>query len=211
VTHELRGPLAALSSAIDVVDRRRDQLPEQAVIAVDALASQVRSFNQLVLDLLEISRFDAGAAHMDPQPIDVAESVRAMCDELAPAAEVEVQATDTIVMGDPRRLRQVVANLLQNADLYAGGVTNVAVTESGGLLRIEFADRGPGVPEQERQTIFGRFARGEASQLPDAPRGSGLGLALVAEHITLHGGRVWVEDRDGGGARFVVEIPARQR
>ena len=211
VTHELRGPLAALSSAIDVVDRRRDQLPEQAVIAVDALASQVRSFNQLVLDLLEISRFDAGAAHMDAQPIDVADSVRAMCAELAPQAKVEVDTTSTIVFGDPRRLRQVFANLLQNADFYAGGVTDVLVTERDGYLRVEIADRGPGVPEQERQTIFGRFARGEASEVPDAPRGSGLGLALVAEHVSLHGGRVWVEDRDGGGALFIVEIPTRRR
>ena len=210
VTHELRGPLAALSSAIDVVDRRRDQLPEQAVIAVDALASQVRSFNQLVLDLLEISRFDAGAAHMDDQPIDVAESVRAMCAEFAPEAKVDIQTDNTIVLGDPRRLRQVVSNLLQNADFYAGGVTDVAVTERDGHLRLEFGDRGPGVPEHERQTIFGRFARGEASEVPDAPRGSGLGLALVAEHVMLHGGRVWVEDRDGGGALFIVEIPQRR-
>lgn len=211
VTHELRGPLAALSSAIEVVDRRRDQLPEQAVVAVDALASQVRSFNQLVLDLLEISRFDADAAHMDLQPVDIAESVRAMCRDLAPEARVEVRAEETVVRADPRRLRQVVANLLQNAEFYAGGVTDVLVSERGESLRLEFADRGPGVPELERQTIFGRFARGERSEEPGAPRGSGLGLALVSEHVSLHGGRVWVEEREGGGAVFIVEIPARPR
>ena len=207
VTHELRGPLAALSSAIDVVDRRRDQLPEQAVVAVDALASQVRAFNQLVLDLLEISRFDAGAAHIDLQPVDIAQSVRSMCADLAPEAVVSIEARDSVVMVDPRRLRQVVANLLQNAAHYAGGVTDVFVTDRDGILRLAFGDRGPGVPEHERQTIFGRFARGEASEIPEAPRGSGLGLALVAEHVMLHGGRVWVEDRDDGGALFVVEIP----
>ncbi|MFP5326181.1 MAG: sensor histidine kinase, partial [Acidimicrobiia bacterium] len=196
--------------AIVVVDRRRDQLPEQAVVAVDALASQVRSFNQLVLDLLEISRFDAGAAHMDLQTVDVAESVRAMCRELAPEANIEVRAEDTVVQADPRRLRQVVANLLQNAALYAGGVTDVLVSDRARQLRIEFADRGPGVPEEERETIFGRFARGERSEEPGAPRGSGLGLALVSEHVSLHGGRVWVEEREGGGAVFIVEIPARQ-
>lgn len=211
VTHELRGPLAALSSAVDVVDRRRDQLPEQAIVAIDALASQVRSFNQLVLDLLEISRFDAGAAQIDWQPLDVGESLRAMCAELAPGARVSIETSDPVLMADPRRLRQVVANLLQNADFYAGGVTDVVVADRGPSLRMEFGDRGPGIPEHERQTIFGRFARGGASESPEAPRGSGLGLALVAEHVTLHGGRVWVEGRDGGGALFVVEIPRRDR
>ena len=68
-------------------------------------------------------------------------------------------------------------------------------------------DRGPGVPEHERHHIFERFARGESSSFPGAGDGTGLGLSLVAEHARLHHGHVWVEERVGGGARFVVELP----
>ena len=210
VTHELRGPLATLSAAVDVVNRRRDQLPERAVEAVDALASQVESFNALVLDLLEISRFDAGAAQVERRSIDLPTFVRAVLDDEKSAAEVRVNARDaatTALEADPRRLHQILANLIQNARRYAGGETAVIVDVDVHTARISVEDSGPGVADEEKDAIFGRFARGAAAEVPGAPRGTGLGLALVAEHAALHGGRVWVEDRDGGGARFVVELP----
>jgi len=75
------------------------------------------------------------------------------------------------------------------------------------VVRFAVEDRGPGVPEHERHHIFERFARGESSAQPGAGDGTGLGLSLVAEHARLHHGHVWVEERVGGGARFVVELP----
>jgi signal transduction histidine kinase len=110
---------------------------------------------------------------------------------------------------DKRRIERVVANLVENASVYAGGVTRLAVEATGDTVRLIVEDAGPGVPAEGRERIFERFFRGSAAGRRGAGDGTGLGLALVAEHVHLHGGRVWVEDRSGGGSRFVVELPIR--
>jgi len=213
VSHELRAPLTALGAAVDVVDRRRHELPDKVVMAVDVLATQVRSFNQLVLDLLEISRFNAGAATLNVRRVALPDFVRDVLDR-AGHAHVPVETGDGApqsISVDPLRLQQVLANLAENADHYAGGVTGVRIEGQDTSVTIAVEDRGPGVPPHERDAIFGRFARGAAAEQPGSPRGTGLGLALVAEHVRLHGGRVWVEGRPGGGSRFVVELPVEAR
>ncbi len=208
VSHEIRGPVAALASAVSIVDRRRDQLPAEIVPVVDALDEQVTAFNQLVLDLLEISRFDARTAMVSTETVDLL----ALCERVASARghdEVDVRSRNGTVLAeaDPRRVEQVVANLLDNAAFYAGGATDLVVSHDDGVSRIEVLDRGPGVAVQERTEIFSRFRRGSAADAPGAPSGTGLGLAVSHQHIELHQGSLWVEDRDGGGARFVVELP----
>jgi two-component system, OmpR family, sensor histidine kinase MtrB len=213
VSHELRAPLTALAAAVSIVDRRREELPETVVMAVDVLASQVHSFNRLVLDLLEISRFDAGAARLDLRSLPLADFLRDVL-EGAGHGDVPIRTgagTPRFVSADPRRLQQVLTNLTGNADHYAGGVTEVEVDGGEGSVTIAVCDRGPGIAPHEREAIFGRFARGTLAEVPGAPKGTGLGLALVAEHVRLHDGRVWVEDRPGGGSRFVVELPAEPR
>jgi two-component system, OmpR family, sensor histidine kinase MtrB len=210
VTHELRGPLTALAAAVNVVNRRRTELPVEVASAVDALDAQVQSFNQLVLDLLEISRFDAGTAELDSREVGVVELCRAVVAENA-RRDLPVHATTAEpvrAVVDPRRMRQVIANLLENAENYAGGAVGVTVRPTDhGTVRIEIDDAGPGVGPEDREVIFARFARGAAAQVPGAPRGTGLGLALSVQHVELHGGTLTVEDGPGGGARFVVEIP----
>jgi signal transduction histidine kinase len=212
VSHELRGPLAVLSSAVDVVNRRRAELPEGAVLAMTALEEQVRSFNQLVLDLLEISRFDAGAAELDIRRTDVVALVRTALEDRAggPGPEALADRGPVIADVDPRRFHQVVTNLLDNAANYGGGATGVSVRRDEGEVVVMVDDAGPGVPEPERAAIFERFRRGAAADRPGAPRGTGLGLALVAEHVRLHGGSVAVEDSPAGGARFVVRVPGEK-
>ncbi len=214
VSHEIRGPVAALASAVSIVDRRRDQLPPEVVPVVDALDEQVTAFNQLVLDLLEISRFDARTAALETAPVDLTELCRDVVRDRPGGIEVQALHDGPVrAEVDRRRMEQVLTNLLDNADHYAGGATDVVVgvasldgdgTEAA-VIRVE--DRGPGVADTEREQIFTRFGRGSAADAPGAPRGTGLGLALSAQHITLHGGRMWVEDRDGGGAAFVIEVP----
>ncbi len=110
---------------------------------------------------------------------------------------------------DKRRFGRVIANLLDNADRYAGGATAVTVSLVDDHVQIAVEDRGTGVPEQERDIIFDRFSRGTEGGNRSTDTGVGLGLALIDEHVRLHGGRVWVEDRLDGesGARFVVELP----
>ena len=220
VSHELRTPLTALSTAAQLLKGRRDEFGERSQTALDVLVIQTERFERLVLDLLEISRFDAGAAELNRNSQDIVELV-AQVVALSPTPGVEVDASalrHRLLGVDQRRIERVLTNLLQNAQLYAGGATRVGLEdrddaagrEGTVILRVIVDDAGPGVTEEEKAKIFERFRRGSShSQRPSsAPKGTGLGLSLVVEHARLHGGSSWVEDAPGGGARFVVEFEA---
>ncbi len=211
VSHELRSPLTTLSTSLEVLRARREEMSERSQSALDLLDADVSRFHRLVEDLLEISRFDAGVVELQVEEVDVRELVRqalGRTGEDVPLA-VEPGPDGAMILGDKRRLARVVANLVENAAAYGGGATRVGVERSDGSVRVVVDDEGAGVPPAERTKVFERFFRGSAAGRRGAGIGSGLGLALVAEHVHLHGGRVWVEDGPGGrGARFVVELPA---
>jgi signal transduction histidine kinase len=214
VSHELRSPLTAVAAAVAIIERRRDQLPPQVVRSFTVLAEKVETFQQMVLDLLEISRLDAGTAALSLDDVELRHFVnRLLALHGADAAEVEfADDVPAHIQADRRRLEQALGNIVDNAARYAGGVTRVAVYSiQPGHIRFELDDRGPGVAPEERERIFARFARGEAGVQAGATSGTGLGLSLVAEHIRLHGGRVWIEDNPAGGARFVIELPTEHR
>ena len=176
---------------------------------MDNLEEQVASFNKLVVDLLEISRFEAGTATLDTSVVDAAAFVR---DVLAETGEqipvVCLTGYRPHIHIDSRRMQRVFVNLLENARRYAGGVSRVVIEPSAdGLVAIAFEDHGPGVPAELRESIFTRFDRGRANLDPSLPKGTGLGLALAAQHTKLHGGSIRVEDAPESGARFVIELP----
>lgn len=212
VSHELRSPLMTLTASVAVLERRRDELPERAQIAVDLLSTDIIRFKLLVEDLLEISRYDVGAASLETDPVEIDEFVR---QAMALAGHLDVPvtpspATENLVLSiDKRRLAQAVRNLVENADKYGGGATAVKLTRTGDRVIIAVEDEGPGVPESERKVIFERFSRGSEGGRRGSGTGVGLGLALVDEHVRLHGGEVWVEDRADGknGSRFVISLP----
>lgn len=212
VSHELRSPLTTLATTIGVLVARRDELSERAVAALDLLEADVARFQRLVEDLLEISRYDAGVAELRLEEVRLADLVPKAV-ELSAHPDLPVEfangAGRVFVMADKRRLVQVITNLIENAGRYGGGATRVGVEGGVSVARVTVDDEGPGVPEDERQAVFERFFRGSAAgRRRGGGQGSGLGLALVAEHVRLHGGRVWVEDPPHGqGARFVVELP----
>lgn len=211
VSHELRSPLAAVSAAVEIIERRRDQLPPQVTEAFTVLSAKVALFQRMVLDLLEISRLDGGEAVLSVDVIDVRHLLERLLDLHASAGTpVEMdEAAPTHIRGDRRRLAQALGNILDNANRYAGGVTRIRVkAPSPGWIRLEIDDEGPGIGEEERDAIFGRFARGTAGAAAGSSSGTGLGLALSAEHVRLHRGQVRVERAAGGGARFIVEMPA---
>jgi two-component system sensor histidine kinase MtrB len=212
VSHELRSPLMTLAASVEVLENSRDEMNERGQTALDLLKADVDRFQQLVEDLLEISRFDAGAATLHLESVRISElvlqAVSASTDLDVPLA-ISADAAACTVAVDKRRLVRVIANLLSNAERYGGGATRVEVELVEHDVRIAVEDEGAGVGEVDRDRIFDRFARGtEAAGRRGTGDGVGLGLALVREHMNLHGGRVWVEDRVGGpGARFVVELP----
>ncbi|HET9441696.1 MAG TPA: HAMP domain-containing sensor histidine kinase [Acidimicrobiales bacterium] len=210
VSHELRSPLTTLSTSLEVLVARRQELSPRAQAALDLLDADVRRFQRMVEDLLEISRVDAGVTELALDELDVRDLVRHSLERAGGSVPLDLPEGDAgwTVMGDKRRLERVLANLLENAAAYGGGATRVAVERGAGGVRLVVEDEGPGVPVEERSHIFERFFRGSASGRRGTGGGTGLGLALVSEHVRHHGGRVWVEaGPHGRGARFVVELP----
>jgi len=202
-----------VAAAVEIIERRRDQLPPQVTEAFAVLTSKLATFQQMVLDLLEISRLDAGTASLSVDAIHLEHFVTGLLAHHGADAATVAIADDvpSHVLADRRRLAQAMGNIVENASRYAGGVVHVAITTGDpGCVRVSFDDAGEGVPPDERQAIFGRFARGEAGMRTGGSSGTGLGLSLVAEHLHLHGGSVWVEDSPLGGARFVVELPIEE-
>ena len=221
VSHELRSPLMTLSASVEVMDARRDEMPERARAALDLLKSDVVRFQGLVEDMLEISRFDAGAVRLHMEELIAAELIRqAVAVSSMPHTPITVSPRAEVVLinGDRRRLARVVANLIDNARLHGGGGPEISISEVDpagepvSAIQIAVEDHGAGVPESERSLIFERFARGGVAGRRASSDGAGLGLALVDEHVRLHDGRVWVESRLDGepGARFVIELAAEE-
>ena len=213
VSHELRSPLMTLSASIEVLENQRDDMSDRAKAALDLMVADIDRFRQLVEDLLEISRFDAGVMHLDLEEVHLAElimqAVSTSTDADVPV-DIDADLAGVVVKADKRRLVRVIANLLDNAAKYGDGATRVQLRKDGDNVLIAVEDNGPGVPDEDRESIFYRFNRGSLAGRRLGVDGVGLGLALVAEHVRLHGGSVWVEDRadDEKGSRFVIELPA---
>jgi signal transduction histidine kinase len=213
VSHELRSPLMTLAASIEVMENQRDDMPDRAKSALDLMVADIERFQQLVEDLLEISRFDAGVMHLDLEEVRVDELIiQAVTNSTDVDVPVDIDSdlAGVVVKADKRRLSRVIANLLDNAAKYGEGATRAELRKRGDAVLIAVEDDGPGVPPEDRDAIFFRFNRGSSAGHRRGIDGVGLGLSLVAEHIRLHGGSVWVEERADGqsGARFVIELPA---
>ena len=210
VSHELRSPLTTLATSLDVLESHGDEMPARSQHALDLLAAELRRFQRMVDELLEISRVDTGSAELSLDEVDVGELARQLSTAGGVAdvpLEVDPSLTGVRLWVDKRRIERVVTNLVDNAIQYGGGVVRLVVEPSDGGVRFVVADRGPGVADTERDRIFERFYRGQAAGQRGATSGTGLGLSLVAEHVRLHGGRVWVESAVDGETRFVFELP----
>ncbi|MDE3206223.1 MAG: HAMP domain-containing protein [Acidobacteriota bacterium] len=209
VSHELRSPLTTLNSAVQIMQNRRHELSSRSARALDLLTAEVERFQRLVEDLLEISRYDAGVAQLDLEPVDVAALVERLLVESGQPVTVQARsrAGGATVVADRRRLEHAVGNLIRNAVVHAGGVTGACVAYDGDETVITIEDRGPGIDAEDREAVFERFARGRAAGRRSSGGGVGLGLALVREHLCLQGGTVHFEPADPCGSRFVVTIP----
>ena len=212
VSHELRSPLTTIQTAVQVMQHRREELPARSAQALDLLTAEVDRFDRLVQDLLEISSSDGERVALeDVDPGELLLQCVAATGATGFPVDVDPALSGVVLRADKRRFERVIANLVENAQMHAGGVVRVGAARIGDSVQIAVEDAGPGVLETERQVIFDRFARGSAARRRAAGRGTGLGLSLVDEHTRLHGGHVWVEDRVGGGSRFVVELPLSRR
>lgn len=217
VSHELRSPLTTLSASLEVLEAQRSALSPSASEALDLLSADLRRFRRLVADLLEISRADIDSLDLALDEVDAGQLVnksieaavaQAPTQHQAPSVNIDPSLDGCRLLVDKRRFERVMANLIENASLYAGGARTVwASAVPTGFVTVGVDDAGPGIPLSDRPRIFDRFYRGSASGRRGKGSGTGLGLSLVAEHVRLHGGTVEVTDAPGGGARFCVILP----
>jgi two-component system sensor histidine kinase MtrB len=211
VSHELRTPLAAMSAVTDMLD-----LEGETGDALRLISEGTGRLSELVNDLMEISRFDAGAAELHRDEIDLAESVRRTVSSRGWQDQVELRLPAPGALRawvDPRRIDVVTANLVGNALRH--GARPVQLTlgrrkEKGKGTAEEWAvlqvtDAGPGIAEQDLPHIFERFYKASTSRTRS--ENSGLGLAITAENVRLHGGRLRAANAPGGGAVFMAELP----
>ncbi|WP_175543688.1 sensor histidine kinase [Micromonospora pattaloongensis] len=206
VAHELRSPLQTLAAAGSVLTRRRAALDDRTATAADLVAVEIQRFQTLVNDLLELARSDQPARR---EPVDIAALARQVCRSRGlPDDIVEVAEGAAVTWHvDRRRVRQLLGNLVDNAVDHGGGPVAVRIGGAGVTGQLDVDDEGPGVSPEDKDVIFDRFVRGRAAAARGSSDGTGLGLALVAQHVAAHQGRVAVLDRPGGGARFRVELP----
>jgi two-component system sensor histidine kinase MtrB len=208
VAHELRTPLTALVAEASLLGDQIHALPRDARRPAELLVTDIRRLRDLVEDLMELSRFDAQAEAIIPQEVDLVRLVRATIASRLPSAEIRTPDPGLIVETDPRRLDRILGNLLDNARQHAPGApVQVALDREGDGVLIEVADRGPGVPADQLERLFDRFAKVD----PSRPGGSGLGLAIAAEHAALLGGTLTARQRDGGGLSFELWLPVTER
>jgi signal transduction histidine kinase len=225
VSHELRSPLTTLAAAMEVLEADREALPPRSKRALQLLSDDLRRFQRMVGDLLEMSRAEAGSVDIFLEEVQVAELVQRSVETGfghmvargpgrggPPDVDIDPAVRSWRVGVDKRRFERVMVNLMENADHYGGGVTGVAVrpdAAAGDNRRVDVIvdDEGPGIDPLERTKVFERFYRGSASGRRGTGTGTGLGLALVAEHMHVMRGEVRVESSPAGGARFVLTLP----
>jgi PAS domain S-box-containing protein len=204
VSHDLRGPITAiLGSALVLEDVDRALEDDKRADLVHGIAMSARKLNRLVTDLLDLDRLERGIVEPNRQPTDVGAIARRVVAELGLEGSVEVEAPAGQADVDPVQVERIVENLVANAGKHTppGTSVRVEVVRDADGVEIRVTDSGPGVPPELREEIFEPFRQ------VGTGKGLGIGLSLVARFAALHGGRAWVEDAEGSGARFVVTLP----
>jgi signal transduction histidine kinase len=208
-SHELRSPLTTILTALEVGERHPGFLDPELLRS--SLLPEGRRMRRLIEDLLLLAMADQHVLLPQRGEVDLDDITSAALSALAARLPDTVTAHAEIdparVIGDETGLARVVANLLDNAARHAASTVTVATTVVDGWARIVVDDDGPGIPVGERARVFERFARLADDRGRDSG-GAGLGLAILAEIVTAHHGRVTVGESASGGARFVVELPA---
>jgi signal transduction histidine kinase len=214
VSHDLRTPLTSISGWAEALT---DGTAQDPAAAGTTILSEAARLDRLVRDLLDLARLRAQAFTLTTRPVDLRDVATGTAEGLRPDLEdagltvmLDVPTEPVMVSGDPDRLAQVAANLVENAGRHAAAHVRVAVATRGGDAVLEVVDDGPGIPADERSRIFDRLHTGSrATARPGS--GTGLGLAIVRELARAMGGDVVVADADGGGARLEVRLPLRAR
>ncbi|GAA1944186.1 ATP-binding protein [Amycolatopsis minnesotensis] len=206
VSHELRTPLAAMTAVADVLEEDAAHLPGDAGRAARLVSQEAHNLTRLVNDLIEVSRFDSGAAALALEEIDLAEAVRATLHARGWDDEVGTDLPGGVTARlDPRRLDVIVANLAGNALKHGEPPVLLTLRAETGEVVIEVGDHGPGLGQEVLPHVFDRFYKADVARARS--EGSGLGLAIAWENARLHGGSLVAGNRAEGGALFTLRLP----
>lgn len=219
VAHELKNPLTSIRSAIETLDIAKT--PEQRARLMDIIQHDIRRIDRLISDISDASRLDAELSRQELDDVHLdalAETVISLFNETGTAGTRRVHfdrpvgaraETAFCVKGVADRLGQVLRNLIDNALSFTpeGGNVYLRVARGKEAVRLVIEDEGPGVAESSLEKIFERF---HSDRPGPFGRHSGLGLSISKQIVEAHGGRIWAENRDEGGARFIVELPVAE-
>ncbi|MEU7280779.1 MtrAB system histidine kinase MtrB [Streptomyces sp. NPDC045431] len=214
VSHELRTPLTTVRMAADVIHEARGDFDPVTARSAELLGDQLDRFESLLADLLEISRFDAGAAALEAEPIDLREVVRRVIGGAEPLAErkggrilVVGDEQPVVAEADPRRVERILRNLVVNAVEHGEGRDVVVrMAAAGGAVAIAVRDYGVGLKPGEATRVFNRFWRADPARARTTG-GTGLGLSIALEDARLHGGWLQAWGEPGGGSQFRLTLP----
>jgi signal transduction histidine kinase len=218
-SHELRSPLTSVQGFAELLMLEREQLSPKQAETVEIILDNTRHVVHLLNDLLDLARSDAGRLTIAPLPTGVGtlveEAVRTMRSQTAARSQElseEIEPGLPQVDADRDRVRQVLVNLLTNANEYSpeGAKIRVTATRVGAEVEIAVIDDGPGIPSGQLEHIFERFTRGDAG-LTQRVGGTGLGLAISKSLVELHGGTIEAESTVGRGSTFRFRLPAVAR
>ena len=211
VSHELKTPLAAVTARITgLLDEGDTCTADRVREELEAATEDLHRLDSSIGDLVDVSRLESDAWRPAPELWDIGELLGTVASRIPVASKrrvrFEVAEGLPSVSVDYRQVVRALSTMVDNALTYASGTDLVVGARALGTnLLVWVEDRGPGVPDEEKQRVFEKFYRGSTSAA--SPSGTGLGLAIVREIARAHGGRVWVEDAEPRGARFVLSLP----
>ena len=215
MSHELRTPLNAISGFSQVLRKQLiGEVNEKQAEYLDDILASSRHLLSLIDDVLDLAKVEAGQIQLEVLPFSLREALErgvVIVREHATREGVQVSLASEsgvdMVVGDERRITQVVFNLLSNAVKFAptGGTVDVATARVNGEVRVSVSDSGPGIAPADQARIFEEFQQGAAGK--EQREGTGLGLALSKRLVELHGGRIWVDSELGKGSTFVFTLP----
>lgn len=215
-SHELRSPLTSVQGFAELLLLERERLSPKQAETVEVILDNTRHLVRLLNDLLDLARSDAGRLAIKPVPTDTAplvedavRTMRGQFDARGQRLKLEIEPDLPRIEADRDRIRQVLVNLLTNANEYCpeGAGIGVKVGRGSADVEIDVADDGPGIPEEQLAHIFERFSRGDAGETQRVG-GTGLGLAISKSLVELHGGTIDAESTPGAGSTFRIRLPA---